>query len=133
MLIPLPGHTHLKVLRPVKPENARETKSEVLPIDRRTATGLTVLALETAFGMRPARTLAKQRFEPAVRSYLAAYLRRRPDRGPVRLDSLHLRADAAGVEVFGSCTVAGAPRGFTARLVNPERLRWRMRLLRILS
>lgn len=145
MLIPLPGHSHLKVLQPGKPETARETdtirtrgRTDRPPVHRRIATGLTVLALEAAFGMRPARALDDRRFDATVRSYVTAHLRRRRDRGPVRLDSLHLRADARGAEVFGSCTVAGTTRGFTARLdgpdrSRPERYQWRMRTFRVLS
>lgn len=138
MLISVPGHTHLKVLRPTKPENTQKTQETAEPaIDQRTAAGLTVLALEAAFGMRPSQALAKQRFEGPVRSYIAARLRRRGGRGMVRLNTLHLRDDAQGVEVFGSCTAAGRARGFTARLegpdpADPERLHWRMSSFRIL-
>lgn len=137
MLISLPGHTHLKVLRPTKPENTQETQETTPSIDHRTATGLTILALEAAFGMRPPQALGKQRFEGNVRSYIAARLRQRGGRGLVRLNTLHLRNDAQGVEVFGSCTAVGRARGFTARLegpvpADPERLHWRMSSFRIL-
>lgn len=135
MLISLPGHTHLKVLRPSSPESTEESQKSAPSIDQRTATGLTVLALEAAFGMRPAQALARQRFDGPVRSYVRTL--QAQGRGLVQLTSLHLRDDARGVEVFGSCIAAGRARGFTARLEtpdpdNPERLHWWMSAFRVL-
>lgn len=132
MLIPLPGLSHLKVLSPVDPQPVSPA-TQSLPRDtRQSATVLITVALETAFGIRPVHQLSKKRFSLGVRTHVTARLRRRSLRGPVRVDSLHLRPDATGLELFGSCTVAGTAQGFTARMEQPDGRRWRMHGFRVI-
>lgn len=132
MLIPLPGLSHLKVLSPVDPQPVSPATESLHRDTRQSATVLITVALETAFGIRPVHQLSKKRFSIGVRAHVTARLRQGSIRGPVRVDSLHLRPDAAGLELFGSCTVAGTAQGFTARLEQPDGHQWRMHSLRVI-
>ncbi|MGP6175183.1 Rv3235 family protein [Corynebacterium sp. A21] len=133
MLVPLPGLSHLKVLH-LSPVPAQEITPKITPQTlQTTATQLTVIALETAFGIRPIQHLSRKRYAFGVRAHVTARQHRGGLRGPVRLDSLHLRSpDPETVEVFGSATVAAHPHGFTASLEKTGRQQWRMRTFRII-
>lgn len=117
MLTPVPGLTHLKVLIPptplidVAPPPPRHHTS---PVQHR-ATGLVRIALEVTFGMRPATQLTRRSFADPVRKHIGARLRsgRAAGRGPVRIDTLHLREDG---EIFGTAVAAGHAHAFAARV-----------------
>lgn len=138
MFVPLPGLSHLKVLHfspvpapEITPEAAPKARQETL---QSTATQLTVIALETAFGIRPTQHLSRKRYAVGVRAHVTARQHRAGPRGPVRLDSLHLRTpDPETVEIFGSATVAQHPHGFTASLEKVGREQWRMRTFRVIE
>lgn len=129
MLVPLPGLSHLKILSsPPQPGRSLPAPESPAAELRGTARQLTVIALETTFGIRPPQHLSRKRFDVGVRAHVTARRARPGPRGPVRLDSLHLR----GSEIFGSATVAGQPHGFTATLTRSGRGPWRMRTFRVI-
>lgn len=116
MLSPVPGLTHLKVLTPATPLIAvpapppppRESGTQ------RRAEALVRIALESAFGMRPPRHLTPARFDRPVRLHIAAR-QRQGTRGPVRVDTFHLRSDG---EIFGTAVSAGRAYAFTGRVAE---------------
>ncbi len=126
MLIPVPGCTHLKVLIP-EPAPSPQPPAPTPHDARRTATHLVRVALEIAFGLRPAHQLTPRLFDAAARIHVTARLRMAQAsraQGPVRLDSLHTRPDG---EIFGTATVGGRTHAYTARLHDG-----RMRSFRVL-
>ncbi|WP_156230223.1 hypothetical protein [Corynebacterium occultum] len=128
-MVPLPGLSHLKILHsaPARPKETLPPHSTAEEIQG-TARQLTMIALETAFGIRPPQHLSRKRFDVGVRAHVTARRALPGPRGPVRLDSLHLR----GEEIFGSATVAGQPHGFTASLTRLGRSHWRLRTFRVI-
>lgn len=120
MLTPVPGLTHLKVLTPPPPVDATTPPPPSSPDGsgaQRHAEVLVRIALETAFGMRPVPQLKPAQFAPPVRLHVTAR-QRQGIRGPVRVDTFHLRADG---EIFGTVVSAGRAHAFTAR-VSERRL-----------
>lgn len=126
MLSPVPGLTHLKVLTPAPsitdaaPPPSRSTPDA--PGVRRRAEALVRIALETAFGMRPLPQLKPAQFAPPVRLHVSAR-QRQGIRGPVRVDTFHLRADG---EVFGTAVSAGRAHAFTARVAGRKLVSFRV-------
>lgn len=124
MLSPVPGLTHLKVLTPAAPP-AEPSPTPPPPSSddrRRQAAALVRIALEAAFGMRPATRLKPAQFATPVRVHAAAR-QRQGVRGPVRVDTLHLRADG---EVFGTAVSAGRAHAFTARVAERRLVSFRV-------
>jgi hypothetical protein len=123
MLSPVPGLTHLKVLIP-RPPLVDVAPPPPPPADgqQRRAESLVRIALETAFGMRPVPQLKAAQFATPVRLHVAAR-QRQGIRGPVRVDTLHLRADG---EIFGTAVSAGRAHAFTARVAGRQLLSFRV-------
>lgn len=123
MLSPIPGLTHLKVLVPRPPLiDAAPPQSPPADGSRRRAEMLVRLALETAFGMRPVPQLKANQFATPVRLHVAAR-QRQGIRGPVRVDTLHLRDDG---ELFGTAVSAGRAHAFTARVSGRQLVSFRV-------
>ncbi|WP_156227054.1 hypothetical protein [Corynebacterium comes] len=80
------------------------------------------IALETAFGMRPVPQLKPAQFATPVRLHVAAR-QRQGVRGPVRVDTLHLRADG---EIFGTAVSGGRAHAFTARVAERRLVSFRV-------
>lgn len=124
MLSPVPGLTHLKVLTPV-PRRADATPPPPPPrgagVQRR-AEALVRIALESAFGMRPLPQLRSTQFDGPVRLHVAAR-QRQGVRGPVRIDTFHLRADG---EVFGTAVSDGRAHAFTGRVAQRRLVSFRV-------
>lgn len=124
MLTPVPGLTHLKVLTPSpSPVDAAPPPPPPPPDgSQRRAEVLVRLALETAFGIRPVPQLKSTQFAPQVRLHAAAR-QRQGIRGPVRVDTLHLRADG---EIFGTAVSAGRAHAFAARMAQRRLVSFRV-------
>ncbi|MFC6147575.1 hypothetical protein [Corynebacterium nasicanis] len=123
MLSPVPGFTHLKVLTPAPPlidapppPAPRETGAQ------RRAEALVRIALEAAFGLRSLHQLRPAQFSGPVRLHVAAR-QRITARAPVRVDTLHLRADG---EIFGTAVSAGQAYAFTGRVEDIRLLSFRV-------
>lgn len=117
MLTPVPGLTHLKVLVPPTPliDVTPPPPRHNTPAVQHRASGLVRIALEVTFGMRPPTQLTRRSFADPVRKHISARLRSGvgAGRGPVRIDTLHLREDG---EIFGTAVAAGHAHAFAARL-----------------
>ena len=124
MLSPVPGLTHLKVLTPGSPRADATPPSPPPPPDgsRRRAEALVRIALEAAFGMRPLPQLKPAQFAAPVRLHASAR-QRQGIRGPVRVDTLHLRP---GGEMFGTAVSAGRAHAFTARMAGRRLVSFRV-------
>lgn len=124
MLSPVPGLTHLKVLTPRPPliDVAPPPPPPRGPGVERRAEALVRIALESAFGMRPLPQLRPAQFDGPVRLHIAAR-QRQGVRGPVRVDTFHLRADG---EVFGTAVSGGRAHAFTGRVDGGRLLSFRV-------
>lgn len=123
MLSPVPGLTHLKVLVPQPPLNAVAPPPPASTDgSRHHAETLVRIALETAFGMRPVPQLKAPQFATPVRLHAAAR-QRQGIRGPVRVDTLHLRS---GGELFGTAVSGGRAHAFTARMSGRQLVSFRV-------
>ncbi|SER59680.1 hypothetical protein [Corynebacterium cystitidis] len=122
MLYPVPGHTFLHVLVPERPStnthsarNDAATTASVAPpaIPRGSAAPLVKVALDATFGIRQIQALQRTRFSRTVLNHVDRQRRTINRRGPVNLESCHVRADG---EIFGTAVSAGRRYGYAARI-----------------
>lgn len=119
MLQPIPGMVYLQAVAPrTEPRRSTPTSFDSHAVDDHVRV-LVKIALEVACLIRPLSHLARASFGPAVRTHLAAHLRKNAVSGPVRIVSIHSRPGADGhtrcVEVFGTAVCAGRRFAFAGR------------------
>ena len=125
-LHPIPGMMYLQAVAPRHDKPSATNARTPLSASQRLRSLLQV-ALDVSFRIRPQSHLRRPGFGSTVRETL---LSEPPPEvtGPVRVASLHLREDPAGLsdtaEVFGTAACAGRLFAFTglARIAAPERL-----------
>ncbi|WJY67496.1 hypothetical protein [Corynebacterium auris] len=114
MYFPVPGHQHIKVLVP-------PAAVAPLPAPRSPARGtdrpspLVAIALDAAFGVREASSLAHAQYAARVRGHIAARRRANRPTGPVRIISCHARE---GGEFFGTVQSGQRRFAYVARIAE---------------
>ncbi|SDS37942.1 hypothetical protein [Corynebacterium timonense] len=112
MYYPVPGHQHIKVVvqppaRPRPPAPRAVTRGTDRP------SPLVAIALDAAFGVREASSLAHAQYAARVRGHINARRRANAPAGPVRILTCHARE---GGEFFGTVHAGGRRYAYVARI-----------------